>query len=692
MDVTCDRCSTEYEFEETLVSPRGTTVKCTQCGHLFKVYRLPTSLRPALGSHWTVRRVDGSSHQLPSLGDLTRLITEGTFARDDEVSRTGKVWRRLGDVEELESFFAEADRRGPSRARRTTQGPVLGLAVQKSPANPAAERSSPRPTELASNAPVRSALASVRAPEVLESRHAVSSRPGATPAAISSGPQDARANDEDEVATEQRPLIARSAPSSDSAPAARVAPGSSNAEHAPAAQAPQLEPVPSQTAPLPATGRPAATRPIEFPDLSDRTELEPPPRSSLWLWLFAVLSTGLAVSTWLLWPMPASQAKRATLEDPSGQFLARADAAFATHRIEHFEQAITDYIKTLAFHESDAHVLSSLSRVYAVWAQEILFSMQADEREPDKSKHAQRSENSAANATHVQKLSEQAKLYAETAARKNPGNAEAEVALSDALRLTGNLVAARSELDRARATDRDPSAETLRVAALLTIDEAGGNARAGVSLASQAVAKEPDVVRTQVLLARCLVGDGDVQGAHYHLQLITTRDRGHPSALAVEKLIDQLAAPAQTPDAAAPETAPDASSAPQFESLSHEGYVSRGQALLEAGQVTTAKRMFEQALFIRPNSSQAHAGLGYVALEKGRPQLAAEHFLAATRVGNDDALIGLGDAYRRMSRPRDALRAYQNYLTRNPNGRHASIAQAQVERLSEETGRPKKAP
>jgi regulator of sirC expression with transglutaminase-like and TPR domain len=81
-----------------------------------------------------------------------------------------------------------------------------------------------------------------------------------------------------------------------------------------------------------------------------------------------------------------------------------------------------------------------------------------------------------------------------------------------------------------------------------------------------------------------------------------------------------------------------------------------------------------------------------VALEKGRPQLAAEHFVAATRVGNDDALIGLGDAYRRMSRSRDALRAYQNYLTRNPNGRYASIAQAQVERLSEESGRPKKAP
>jgi regulator of sirC expression with transglutaminase-like and TPR domain len=37
-----------------------------------------------------------------------------------------------------------------------------------------------------------------------------------------------------------------------------------------------------------------------------------------------------------------------------------------------------------------------------------------------------------------------------------------------------------------------------------------------------------------------------------------------------------------------------------------------------------------------------------------------------------------------LQRPRDALRAYQNYLAHNPNGRQVSIARAQVERLSEE--------
>jgi tetratricopeptide (TPR) repeat protein len=222
----------------------------------------------------------------------------------------------------------------------------------------------------------------------------------------------------------------------------------------------------------------------------------------------------------------------------------------------------------------------------------------------------------------------------------------------------------------------------------LAIDEAGGDARAGLALASQAVAKEPELLRTQILLARCLLGDGDLVGARYHLRAVTTRDRDHPSALAVEHLIAHLSDAKPVRDAAAADSekekpAPEEPVA-QYDNLSHETYITRGQALLEAGQVPQAKRMFEQALFIRPNSSQAHAGLGYVALEKGRPLLAAEHFMAAARAGNDDALIGLGDAYRRLQRPRDALHAYQNYLAHNPSGSQASIARAQLERLGEE--------
>ena len=78
MDVTCERCGTEYEFDETLVSDRGTTVKCTNCGHLFKVFRPDGG--PAAKS-WTVRTGAGETITLASLKELhlqeTRITQEG---------------------------------------------------------------------------------------------------------------------------------------------------------------------------------------------------------------------------------------------------------------------------------------------------------------------------------------------------------------------------------------------------------------------------------------------------------------------------------------------------------------------------------------------------------------------------------------------------------------------------------------
>ena len=37
MDVRCEKCGTEYELDETRLKPGGVTVKCTSCGHMFKI-------------------------------------------------------------------------------------------------------------------------------------------------------------------------------------------------------------------------------------------------------------------------------------------------------------------------------------------------------------------------------------------------------------------------------------------------------------------------------------------------------------------------------------------------------------------------------------------------------------------------------------------------------------------------------
>jgi predicted Zn finger-like uncharacterized protein len=45
MDVRCEKCGTEYELDEARLKPGGVTVKCTSCGHMFKIRkRAPTNV------------------------------------------------------------------------------------------------------------------------------------------------------------------------------------------------------------------------------------------------------------------------------------------------------------------------------------------------------------------------------------------------------------------------------------------------------------------------------------------------------------------------------------------------------------------------------------------------------------------------------------------------------------------------
>ncbi len=106
MDVTCDRCNTEYEFDDALVSEQGTSVRCTQCGHRFKVKR-PEAVGGA-PEVWIVRTVEGSALEFRALRDLKSAIGAGRVGRDDVLSRGSGRPRRLASIAELEPFFAQS--------------------------------------------------------------------------------------------------------------------------------------------------------------------------------------------------------------------------------------------------------------------------------------------------------------------------------------------------------------------------------------------------------------------------------------------------------------------------------------------------------------------------------------------------------------------------------------------------------
>jgi predicted Zn finger-like uncharacterized protein len=121
MEITCKRCYTEYDFDDALVSERGTTVRCTQCGEQFRVFR-PPSLRP---ERWVINRTDGRELVFTNLRDLQRAILNVQVGRRDMLTHDGEPPRPLGSIEELKPFFAERPGSTPPPP------PVVGADTQR---------------------------------------------------------------------------------------------------------------------------------------------------------------------------------------------------------------------------------------------------------------------------------------------------------------------------------------------------------------------------------------------------------------------------------------------------------------------------------------------------------------------------------------------------------------------------------
>ncbi|MEM6995034.1 MAG: zinc-ribbon domain-containing protein, partial [Myxococcota bacterium] len=100
MIVRCANCQTEFSLDDRQVGPDGAPVRCSVCMYVFRVE--PPATREA---SWQIRTVEGLSFTAPDLTTLRQWIREGRLHPEDEVSRTGKNWLRLGDMPEFSEVF-----------------------------------------------------------------------------------------------------------------------------------------------------------------------------------------------------------------------------------------------------------------------------------------------------------------------------------------------------------------------------------------------------------------------------------------------------------------------------------------------------------------------------------------------------------------------------------------------------------
>lgn len=167
MDVRCNRCGTEYEFDDALISERGTTVKCTNCGLQFKVYPSHHSGGP---ERWVVRTAEGRELVFTSLRELQRGIADRKVGPGDMLTRGQKPPRPLSSIAELEPFFQSSQGKvataaaAADRVPRTLHGvappanSIPGSQVANTVASPfpfISEFGVPEPPEPASTPPMR---------------------------------------------------------------------------------------------------------------------------------------------------------------------------------------------------------------------------------------------------------------------------------------------------------------------------------------------------------------------------------------------------------------------------------------------------------------------------------------------------------------------------------------------------------
>lgn len=129
MDVRCERCNTDYEFDDALVSGRGTRVRCTNCGHSFKVARAD---EPPDEEFWRVLTGDGRTFVFTSLRALREAIETEQLEPSDHLARGTGSLRPIAQIPELAVYFeprAAVDRREDEREAALSDMPVaLGTA------------------------------------------------------------------------------------------------------------------------------------------------------------------------------------------------------------------------------------------------------------------------------------------------------------------------------------------------------------------------------------------------------------------------------------------------------------------------------------------------------------------------------------------------------------------------------------
>jgi len=715
MDVVCERCKAEYEFDDALVSERGTTVKCTNCSHQFKIFR-PTSESDA-AKVWNLRRPDGTVIPFDSLAVLQKWILEGKVSKMDEISRAGEGWKSLGAIAELESFFATAELRASQNAPGRTGQRFPSMSGVRAPtpapgisrSNPAHPSRSPpamsSPTIRPGGAAPPPPLVSLRAPSHGGAVPPPVPNPLRGPSAVRSGGAPAAPNTMVQIPPPPKmpadmghspsppPVADRHEPLADEVERARARPASLPPKVL-------LPPLPAlSTLPRDLVDDQAPTRSMA----SDLRALRGAPvagrRSGLGIGLVvgALVAGGVLLfshQSGVFGPAVPSADANAT-RDTARRDRVITDAAERSRRYTSaaMDEAREELSAAIVLRPDDAALIATRAAVLAAWSE--MSTQQAADLDAQSSlpgadaPRLQASADLARREGSMRRERARTDLRAAEAAIETVAPAEralVEARLADVARVVGAPTLA-NHLEAAR---RDaPTNESSLYLALATMGNDPMSAAAGLRAA---IGANPQNERARVALARLLQRQGDVPGAREllaealraepeHEALLglsralgattvvatpTATDAGTPDGgVTVAAVIPPVAptpiAPTHTPVAApAPPTAPVAAPSAAPVAPRHGGSDPNGS--LAAAMAPT--RDYDR--LVRDADTLQHAGRTSLARERYQQAL-------AVRTTGSEALTGLGFVELDQNAVGAAISRFRQALASNPRYSEAYI-------------------
>lgn len=658
MVVTCPKCSTSYEFDDTLIGHKGTVVRCTQCSHMFKIFADEGEevLRKA---GWMVRKKDGKVFGIDRFATVQKWIREGKIKADDELSRTGKSWKKLGEIVELQKLFITLE----------AQGGVASTAVSRDE-KPAVE---PRLSIQADDALMDTVAAGSPAAQVPE-------KPAPAPSATARPPR-----------TEEPPA------------------GRELSYDAPEAEEGTVK------GPLARSVVPPADEELEAVDETDRL-LMPGYRPGRWkrvvLVIVLLVLAGLGVLGYFQRDLIMDWVS--SMQDPASKgdrekSLERAHEYFLLDTGSYFDQAEKILRDLLARDDQDPEARAALAELLAVRAQYARDRKEILEQSSDL-------EDAGTLAREAHKLAKLAVLA-------QPQSVEANRALADSLRLTGDLEGARESINKALdLAPRDP--ETLYVAVLIDREE-GLELDEAIEDLQRIVKRSNSLIRVRFRLALMQALAGNEDEARAQAEAILELNPDHVMAHNLMDAIDSGGLPAPPAEASEPvaESAEDdADEEPETagqEAQEEEGpadvpattaetgparggqgggevshgvpagksydfYIGKAVKLQHAGDCSEAFDYFQKAIQERPTSTEAYSGTAYCHMALGQYGPAVSAFKKALKTNKNygPALIGLAQAYEKRGDDKSAVTYYEKYLDVFSSGGQAALARNKIKQLS----------